>query len=381
MSLERARRPARAARRDRLREPRARARRRRRGGDRGASWPAGRGRPASRRTCSSGPPGRPSVLVRARGTRRRADAAAVRPPRHGRRRGHDRAAHAAHRGRAAVRPRRLRHEGGRRRRAAGRAARRRACGLRGDVVVAAVADEEHASLGVQEALEAVHADAAIVTEPTELELVVAHKGFVWAEVEVRGRAAHGSRPHLGVDAIVQDRPDPDRAGRARRARSARARTRCSGAAPSTPRSSRAAASARATPRAACSGSSAARCRARRRRTSSGSSRRCSTAAAPAIPRSRPSSGRCSCASRSRSTRDAELVGIVRAAAAEVLPAAAADRRRELLGRRGAHRRRRDPDRDVRAGRRGSARRRGVGQPAGHRGRRAHAGRVAARVCA
>src|SRR6185437_10346286 len=70
-----------------------------------------------------------------------------------------------------------------------------ALGLAGDVVVAAVADEEHASLGAQEALRAVRADAAIVTEPTELELVVAHKGFVWAEIEIRGRAAHGSRPH------------------------------------------------------------------------------------------------------------------------------------------------------------------------------------------
>src|SRR3712207_4293336 len=47
------------------------------------------------------------------------------------------------------------------------------------------------------------ADAAIVTEPTELELAIAHKGFVWTEVEVTGRAAHGSRPHLGVDAIVK----------------------------------------------------------------------------------------------------------------------------------------------------------------------------------
>jgi acetylornithine deacetylase/succinyl-diaminopimelate desuccinylase-like protein len=78
--------------------------------------------------------------------------------------------------------------------------------LRGDVVVAAVADEEHASLGVQEALRAVEADAAVVTEPTELELVVAHKGFVWAEIEIAGRAAHGSRPHLGVDAIVKAGP-------------------------------------------------------------------------------------------------------------------------------------------------------------------------------
>jgi acetylornithine deacetylase len=76
-------------------------------------------------------------------------------------------------------------------------------GLAGDVVVAAVAVEEHASLGVQEALRHVEADAAIVTEPTELEVVVAHKGFVWSEVEVTGRAAHGSRPHLGVDAIVK----------------------------------------------------------------------------------------------------------------------------------------------------------------------------------
>jgi acetylornithine deacetylase len=79
-------------------------------------------------------------------------------------------------------------------------------GLRGDVVVAAVADEEHASLGVQEALRAIDADAAIVTEPTELELVVAHKGFVWIEIEVTGVAAHGSRPHLGVDAIVKTGP-------------------------------------------------------------------------------------------------------------------------------------------------------------------------------
>jgi len=78
--------------------------------------------------------------------------------------------------------------------------------LAGDVVVAAVADEEHASLGVQEVLRSVRADAAIVTEPTELAVVVAHKGFVWAEIEVKGRAAHGSRPHLGVDAIVKAGP-------------------------------------------------------------------------------------------------------------------------------------------------------------------------------
>jgi acetylornithine deacetylase len=79
-------------------------------------------------------------------------------------------------------------------------------GLAGDVVVAAVADEEHESIGVQEALRATAADAAIVTEPTELQITIAHKGFVWSEIEVTGRAAHGSRPHLGVDAIVKMGP-------------------------------------------------------------------------------------------------------------------------------------------------------------------------------
>ena len=81
-----------------------------------------------------------------------------------------------------------------------------ALGLAGDVVVAAVADEEHASLGIREVLASVHADAAVVTEPTETALVIAHRGFVWSEVEVHGRAAHGSRPHLGVDAIVKMGP-------------------------------------------------------------------------------------------------------------------------------------------------------------------------------
>lgn len=79
-------------------------------------------------------------------------------------------------------------------------------GIAGEVVVAAVADEEHASIGVQEALRHVHADAAIVTEPTELVVATAHKGFVWIEVDVVGRAAHGSRPHLGIDAILKTGP-------------------------------------------------------------------------------------------------------------------------------------------------------------------------------
>ena len=51
-----------------------------------------------------------------------------------------------------------------------------------------------------------HADAAIVVEPTELKLAIAHKGFAGFEVETEGVAAHGSRPHLGVDAIAKMGP-------------------------------------------------------------------------------------------------------------------------------------------------------------------------------
>jgi acetylornithine deacetylase len=75
--------------------------------------------------------------------------------------------------------------------------------LAGDVLVAAVADEEYQSAGTRALLgSGVAADAAIVMEPTGLEVVTAHKGFAWAEVETQGRAAHGSRPEEGLDAIA-----------------------------------------------------------------------------------------------------------------------------------------------------------------------------------
>jgi acetylornithine deacetylase len=76
-------------------------------------------------------------------------------------------------------------------------------GLRGDVTLTAVADEEFASIGTEAVAASLHADAAIVTEPTDLQLAVAHRGFVHLEVEVTGRAAHGSRPDLGIDAIAK----------------------------------------------------------------------------------------------------------------------------------------------------------------------------------
>jgi acetylornithine deacetylase len=84
--------------------------------------------------------------------------------------------------------------------AAWRAAR--AGTLDGEVIVAAVADEEWASIGTSALLAGgLRADAAIVTEPTGLAIAPAHRGFAWLEITVHGHAAHGSRYDIGVDAI------------------------------------------------------------------------------------------------------------------------------------------------------------------------------------
>jgi acetylornithine deacetylase len=72
----------------------------------------------------------------------------------------------------------------------------------GTLIVALTCDEEHASVGMQRLVASgLQADAAVVTEPTSLALMPAHKGFAWVEVEFTGRAAHGSRPEVGVDAV------------------------------------------------------------------------------------------------------------------------------------------------------------------------------------
>jgi acetylornithine deacetylase len=81
-----------------------------------------------------------------------------------------------------------------------------ATGLRGDVIVTLVADEELGSIGTEAVLERVRADAAIVAEPTDLRVAIAHRGFVGFELETTGVAAHGSRPDLGVDAIAKMGP-------------------------------------------------------------------------------------------------------------------------------------------------------------------------------
>ncbi len=74
--------------------------------------------------------------------------------------------------------------------------------LDGDLLLTGVADEEYASLGSEHLVKHYTADAAIVTEPTDLALAVAHRGFAGFEVETIGRAAHGSRYQDGVDAIL-----------------------------------------------------------------------------------------------------------------------------------------------------------------------------------
>jgi acetylornithine deacetylase len=75
--------------------------------------------------------------------------------------------------------------------------------LRGDVIVAAVADEEYGSVGTADLAGRVKVDGAIVTEPTALEICLAHKGYLWIEVETEGRAAHGSRFQEGIDANMK----------------------------------------------------------------------------------------------------------------------------------------------------------------------------------
>jgi acetylornithine deacetylase len=75
--------------------------------------------------------------------------------------------------------------------------------LRGDVVIAAVADEEYGSIGTADLITHLKTSAAIVTEPTAAQICLAHKGYLWIEVETKGRAAHGSRFEQGIDANMR----------------------------------------------------------------------------------------------------------------------------------------------------------------------------------
>ena len=71
------------------------------------------------------------------------------------------------------------------------------------ILITAVVDEEYESLGMRALLAAgVRAEQAIITEPTRLAICPAHRGFAWFDVELTGRAAHGSRYDVGIDAIT-----------------------------------------------------------------------------------------------------------------------------------------------------------------------------------
>jgi len=75
--------------------------------------------------------------------------------------------------------------------------------LRGDLLISAVVDEEYESIGTQRLIQEYRSDAVIVGEPTNHQIAIAHKGFVWLEIETRGKAAHGSVPEKGIDAIAK----------------------------------------------------------------------------------------------------------------------------------------------------------------------------------
>jgi acetylornithine deacetylase len=70
-----------------------------------------------------------------------------------------------------------------------------------EVVFAGTADEEYSYRGVLKLCEGLRADAAVVSEPTSLRLVVATKGCLRFRIRVQGKAAHSAKPHLGVNAI------------------------------------------------------------------------------------------------------------------------------------------------------------------------------------
>lgn len=75
--------------------------------------------------------------------------------------------------------------------------------LRGDVILSFVADEEFESIGAKKFVQTYKADAAIVTEPTDLQICLAHRGFGVYKAETKGKTAHGGNHRLGTDANMK----------------------------------------------------------------------------------------------------------------------------------------------------------------------------------
>jgi succinyl-diaminopimelate desuccinylase len=73
-----------------------------------------------------------------------------------------------------------------------------------EILFIGLIDEEYAQAGSRAvARSRLKADLAIVGEPTLLQVVTAHKGTLWLRLETRGQAAHGSRPELGRNAVLE----------------------------------------------------------------------------------------------------------------------------------------------------------------------------------
>lgn len=76
-------------------------------------------------------------------------------------------------------------------------------GIPGKLILALVCDEEYASIGADDFVQRHKADACILTEPSDLQLLIAHKGFLWGKITTFGKSAHGSRSDIGVSAITK----------------------------------------------------------------------------------------------------------------------------------------------------------------------------------
>ena len=71
-----------------------------------------------------------------------------------------------------------------------------------EIIFVGLIDEEHMQAGSRAfAASGFKADLAIVGEPTQLQVVTAHKGSLWLNLATRGRSAHGATPHLGINAV------------------------------------------------------------------------------------------------------------------------------------------------------------------------------------
>lgn len=73
-----------------------------------------------------------------------------------------------------------------------------------EITLAALVDEECGQAGSRALVaRGFKADLAIIGEPTRLKVVTAHKGVLWLQLQTRGKAAHGSRPELGRNAVYK----------------------------------------------------------------------------------------------------------------------------------------------------------------------------------